>query len=78
VALADAQRMDIRTSLRSPDLLLEQLRAHMAELGPAAAMDANHAVLATFTRLLSGLIGARLTERLQASAWADMPEGNSK
>ncbi len=88
VALPDAQCMDIRAQLRSSDLLLVQLRssdlllvqlrAHMDKLGPAPAMDANQAVLATFTTLLSGLIGARLTERLQASAWAEMPEGNSE
>lgn len=75
VALSADQCMDIRPSLRSPALLLEQMRAHMTALGPAAAMSANRAVLDTFTGLLSGLIGARLTERLQASAWAQAPEG---
>lgn len=75
VALSEDQRMDIRPSLRSPELLLDLMRAHLAALGPAAAMGANGAVLDTFTGLLSGLIGARLTERLQASAWARAPEG---
>ena len=75
VALSADRCMLIRPSLRSPELLIVQLRAHMMALGPAAAMRANLAVLDTFTGLLSGLIGARLTERLQASAWAQAPEG---
>lgn len=75
VALPADQCMDIRPSLRSPELLVGQMRAHMAALDPAAAISADRAVLDTFTRLLSGLIGARLTERLQESAWAQGPEG---
>lgn len=75
VALPEHERMAILPSLRSPEQLLEQMRAHMGALGPDTAMRANQAILDTFTRLLSGLIGARLTERLQASAWASTPEG---
>ncbi len=75
VALPEHERMAILPSLRSPEQLREQMRAHMEALGPQTAMRANQAVLDTFTRLLCGLIGARLTERLQASAWASTPEG---
>lgn len=75
VALPADQCMEIRPSLRSPELLVAQLRAHMTALGPEVALCANVAVLDTFTRLLSGLIGTRLTERLQESAWAQAPEG---
>jgi hypothetical protein len=75
VALPEHERMAIGPSLRSPESLLDHMRAHMGTLGPGRAMRANQAILDTFTRLLSGLIGARLTERLQASAWAPTPEG---
>jgi hypothetical protein len=77
-AVAGAPETLVRSSasLRSIDSLVEQLRAGLATLEPAQARDVNAAVLDTFTKLLSGLIGDGLTARLLNTAWAARSEGN--
>ena len=78
LAVAGAPEALVRSSasLRSVDSLVEQLRAGLATLEPAHACDVNAAVLDTFTKLLSGLIGDGLTARLLNTAWAARSEGN--
>jgi hypothetical protein len=70
-------RRTANSGLRSTSVLLEKLRHNWGAMEPAAANLANAAVLETFTKLLSGLIGEALTTRLLNTAWADRPEGKS-
>ncbi len=56
-------------SSRSLDILFEALREDFANAEPAQAALANEALLATFTRLLSQLIGEALTTKLIDAAW---------
>ncbi|HEY1044751.1 MAG TPA: hypothetical protein VGE60_12895 [Telluria sp.] len=51
------------------DELLAALQAQLASVELALARDTNAALLTTFTKLLSGLIGEALTIRLLHSAW---------
>jgi hypothetical protein len=54
--------------------LLASLKEALTDAGPDNAGDANAALLATFTRLLSTLIGEALTIRLMNAAWHDKPQ----
>ncbi|HEX8886138.1 MAG TPA: hypothetical protein VF797_16755 [Noviherbaspirillum sp.] len=54
--------------------LLASLKKTLANAGPDNAGNANAALLATFTRLLSTLIGEALTIRLMNAAWHDEPQ----
>ena len=54
--------------------LLASLRETLDRAGPDDACNANTALLATFTRLLSALIGEALTIRLMNAAWHDEPQ----
>lgn len=78
LAVAGAPEALVRSSasLRSIDSLVAQLREGLAVLDPAQACAVNAAVLDTFTKLLSGLIGEGLTARLLNTAWAARSEGN--
>jgi hypothetical protein len=58
-------------SCRAVDPLLSALADHLARLDGARAPAANTALLDTFTKLLSALIGEGLTTRLLASASND-------
>ncbi len=60
------------------DALLSTLKENLSSIDPASAGQATGALLDTFTRLLSGLIGEALTTRLLNTAWADVPEGKNK
>lgn len=60
--------------LRSSKILLETLAAQLQTMEPAQARAYNAALLATFTRLLAGLIGEALTARLLNTAWAERPD----
>jgi hypothetical protein len=51
------------------DALFRTLKEDLAGAEPAQAVLANEALLTTFTRLLSDLIGEALTTRLIDSAW---------
>jgi hypothetical protein len=51
--------------------LLTSLKETLSDAGPDNAGNANAALLATFTRLLSALIGEALTIRLMNAAWRD-------
>ena len=53
----------------SAEEMLVGLRAQCLSVEPAAAREANAALLSTFTKLLSGLIGEALTVRLLNAAW---------
>jgi len=53
------------------DELLSALRSQLAAEDAHQATAANAALLATFTKLLSGLIGEALTIRLLQAAWTD-------
>ena len=50
-------------------VLLAGLKAGLAELEPNAAIEASHALLMNFTKLLTSLIGKSLTERLLSQVW---------
>ena len=78
LAVAQAPEALVRSSasLRSIDTLVAQLREGLATLAPEQACVVNAAVLDTFTKLLSGLIGDGLTARLLNTAWAARSEGN--
>lgn len=52
---------------------LERLGACLEAYDPAAAAAASHALLATFTELLTGLIGDSLAERLLGPVWTAAP-----
>lgn len=53
----------------SADELLAALQGQLASVELALARETNAALLTTFTKLLSGLIGEALTSRLLHSAW---------
>ena len=50
--------------------LLASLKANLAASATNDAMEAGHALLVTFTELLSTLIGESLTRRLLSPVWA--------
>ena len=52
--------------------LLASLKAGLAELEPKAAIEASHALLMTFTKLLTSLIGKSLTKRLLSLVWVPL------
>jgi hypothetical protein len=56
-------------SSQALDALFRTLKEDLARVEPAQAALANEALLTTFTRLLSDLIGEALTTRLIDSAW---------
>jgi hypothetical protein len=60
--------------VRSIDTLFSTLEESLAT-HPVQACAANLALLETFTKLLSGLIGEALTARLLNTAWAERPDG---
>lgn len=62
--------------MRTCAILLEQLDGQLSGLEPAARLALNRALLDTFIRLLSGLIGEALTTRILNTAWAARPQGN--
>jgi hypothetical protein len=78
LAVAGAPEALVRcsVSLRSVDSLVAQLREGLATLEPDQACAVNAAVLDSFTKRLSGLIGDGLTARLLNNAWAARSEGN--
>lgn len=59
-----------KQSSRSLDELFRTLEEDLAGADPADAARANAALLATFTQLLSELIGEALTTRLIDAAWS--------
>lgn len=63
--------------VRSIEVLFATHEQNLAAVDPAQADAANAALLETFTRLLSGLIGEALTARLLNTAWAERPDGKS-
>ncbi|ATQ77720.1 hypothetical protein CR152_26845 [Massilia violaceinigra] len=63
--------------LRSTAHLLDQLATQLASMAPQAGADFNRAMLQSFTRLLSGLIGEALTVRLMNTAWTERSGGKS-
>jgi hypothetical protein len=65
-------------SCKSMQHLLSTLREHYAAVDPALAGHANAALLTTFTKLLSTLIGEALTIRLLAVAPGDDEKKNAQ
>ncbi|GGY13586.1 hypothetical protein GJV26_05580 [Massilia dura] len=57
------------TSSQTLDALFSALKEDLAKAEPAQAALANEALLTTFTRLLSELIGEALTTQLIDTAW---------
>lgn len=53
-------------------VLLASLKAGLADLEPKAAIEASHALLMTFTKLLTSLIGKSLTNRLLSLVWVPL------
>jgi hypothetical protein len=69
----------LEQSAHSADSLFDQLEKRLSSVDAALAAEANAALLDTFTKLLSGLIGDALTIRLLNSAWSDEShQGNAK
>lgn len=75
---ADHPWMTTGASSQSTELLFSTLKANLLSIDQAHAEVANTALLATFIRLMSGLIGEALTARLLNTAWADEPEEKNK
>jgi len=66
-------------SMRSTDSLFTNLASQLSSVNATLAAEANLALLDTFSKLLSGLIGEALTIRLLNSAWDDAShQGNAK
>jgi hypothetical protein len=66
-------------SAQSVDSVFDHLAKQLSSVETSLAAEANMALLDTFSRLLSGLIGEALTMRLLNSAWSDgSDQGNSK
>jgi hypothetical protein len=66
--------LDASHASSTADELLQALKDQLAAVGPGQAEEANTALLTTFTKLLSGLIGEALTVRLLNAAWSGVPE----
>ncbi|MFD2367990.1 hypothetical protein [Pseudoduganella sp. GCM10020061] len=66
--------LDASHASSTADELLQALKDQLAAVGPGQAEEANTALLITFTKLLSGLIGEALTVRLLNAAWSGAPE----
>jgi len=68
----------LEQSSQSTDLF-DQLGKQLSSVDADLAAETNAALLDTFTKLLSGLIGDALTIRLLNSAWSDEShQGNAK
>lgn len=61
--------LTLAPSSKTLDALFQTLKEDLARAEPAQAALANEALLTTFTRLLSELIGEALTTQLLDSAW---------
>lgn len=69
----------LEQSSQSADSLFDHLERQLASVDANLAAETNMALLDTFTKLLSGLIGDALTIRLLNSAWSDeYHQGNAK
>jgi hypothetical protein len=55
------------------DILFQKLKEDLESLVPGEAVRASNILLATFTELLSTLIGESLTSRILRSAWTKEP-----
>ncbi|NHZ39390.1 hypothetical protein [Massilia aquatica] len=77
VSFPDLPAHPARGDLRSSAQLLERLASELATMDAQAADTFNRALLQSFTRLLSGLIGEALTVRLMNTAWAQRSGGKS-
>jgi hypothetical protein len=75
VRLAPGDWPAVPLGARSVEALLATLAETLAAADPPQAGAANAALLETFTKLLSGLIGEALTARLLNTAWAERPDG---
>ncbi|MBB3224158.1 hypothetical protein [Pseudoduganella umbonata] len=64
-------------SSQTLDALFRTLAEDLARAEPAQAAQANEALLTTFTRLLTELIGEGLTTRLIDSAWNGVQAPNN-
>lgn len=58
--------------------LLASLKAGLSDLEPKAALEASHALLMTFTKLLTSLIGKSLTKRLLSLVWVPLSPASEK
>ena len=65
------------SSSQALDTLLQTLKEDLARAEPAQAAQANEAMLTTFTRLLSELIGEALTTQLIDTAWNGVQAPNN-
>lgn len=66
-------------SMQSIDALLDHLSNRLSSVDAVLAEEANVALLDTFSKLLSSLIGNALTVRLLNSAWSEEShQGNAK
>jgi hypothetical protein len=69
----------LEQSSPSADSLFDHLDRQLSSVDATLAAETNMALLDTFTKLLSGLIGDALTIRLLNSAWSDEShQGNAK
>ena len=71
------ERLAASQGARTIEALLATLADSLAALDAQTVHSSCSALLDTFTRLLSGLIGEALTTRLLNTAWADRPDRKS-
>jgi hypothetical protein len=70
--------LEMSKSSQSIEVLFTTLKNNLLSVDAAGANDASTALLDTFIKLLSGLIGEALTIRLLNTAWADEPKEKRK
>jgi hypothetical protein len=76
---ADYPWLPAEQSMQSMDSLLDHLTNRLSSVDAVLAAEANAALLDTFSKLLSSLIGNALTVRLLDSAWSEeSQQGNAK
>jgi hypothetical protein len=74
LVIKDFAWLTMPLSSQSSAAIFETLQSDLLSVDAALANAANTALLDTFTKLLSGLIGEALTLQLLNTAWADEPE----
>jgi hypothetical protein len=75
LAISDFGGLTLSAQSESFDTLFQKLGQDLELLAPVEAVRASNILLATFTELLSTLIGESLTSRILRSAWADESGG---
>ena len=70
--------LEISENTETNSTELPELKTRLANSEPDAALAASHALLATFVKLLSNMIGEQLVERLLGPVWASPPSSSEQ